>query len=176
MRRLEADLTSSKRLAEERKTENARLQQSLESALALAKDRLDTVNKLEDDLDKLSSSLGGGGAGRLKRDSAGGGGEYNNNASPRGGAMGVFGSVIGNEDNTQALKELLGVGEDDGGGGGGSGGEGGGVGADRGVLGIVQVGEGAEGVDGAAECNRFVLFSGQSGEMVSLHLHPVCFW
>lgn len=50
VRRLEADLTSSRRLAEERGVDIGRLQRSLDAATLLASDRLEAINRLEDDL------------------------------------------------------------------------------------------------------------------------------
>eukprot|EP00903_Cladosiphon_okamuranus_P005839 g5780.t1 len=122
VRRLEADLTSSRRLAEERGAEVTRLQRSLDAAAALAAERLETIDRLEDDLATASkaksSGVAGGGAGA----GAGGGG------APK------VGVGVGGE-GTEALRELLGVAEGEAGGGEGTGGaevDG------RGVLGIVQ--------------------------------------
>lgn len=120
VRRLEADLTSSRRLAEERGAESVSLQRALETAEALAADRLEAVNRLEDDL-AIAFRTGGGGGGETPR--AGGGG---------GGGEGGVDDGSGN----QALRELLGVSE-------GAAGEGdvsrGARELDHGVLGIVQV-------------------------------------
>eukprot|EP00904_Undaria_pinnatifida_P006316 jgi/Undpi1/2814/HiC_scaffold_14.g06191.m1 len=148
VRRLEAELTSSRRLADERGTENKSLQRSLDTATALASERLDVINRLEDDLASAfhSGSGGGSGGGNETPHGAGAGTGWGVGG---GGASAAGGGVEGAEgSSTQALRELLGVAEGGGGGagGGGGGGEGVGVGGggggavvDHGVLGIVQV-------------------------------------
>ncbi|CAN0306096.1 unnamed protein product, partial [Scytosiphon promiscuus] len=100
VRRLEADLTSCRRLAEERGAEAARLQHSLDSAAALSAERLETINRLEDDLATAFHSGKGSGKG-------GGNGGANASGTPRGGYAGGV-----QVEGTDALRELLGVGED----------------------------------------------------------------
>ena len=128
VRRLEADLTSSRRLAEERGAEVTRLQRSLDAASALSAERLEAIDRLEDDLatasQAKSSGVAGGGAGA----GAGGGG-----GTPKASGGG------GRGEGSNALRELLGVAEGEAGGGGDGGGGGGGEVDGHGVLGIVQV-------------------------------------
>eukprot|EP00752_Nemacystus_decipiens_P018208 g16337.t1 len=120
VRRLEADLTSSRRLAEERGAEATRLQRSLDAAAALSAERLETIDRLEDDLAAASQAKSSGVAGGS---TGAGGGVGAPNISGGGGGEGA-----------NALRELLGVAEEEAGGGGGGGAEVGG----HGVLGIVQ--------------------------------------
>lgn len=67
VRRFEADLTSSRRVAKECGAEAAELQRSLHSAAALYAERLETITRLEDDLAttafRSNSEEGGGGGG-----------------------------------------------------------------------------------------------------------------
>ena len=105
MRRLEADLTSSRRLAEERGAEAGRLRGSLDAAVALAAERLEVVNRLEDDLAASSSFRpGASGAASVGTSGVGVGG-----AAARDGGEGD-----GGLSSTQALRELLGVAEEGG--------------------------------------------------------------
>lgn len=134
VRRLEADLTSSRRLAEERGAEMTRLQHSLDAAAALSTERLETINRLEDDLTiafkSSSGSIAVGEAGSTPRATEEG----------RGTGFERGGEGAGSE-GADALRELLGVAE---GGvgvvGGGRGGGGGREVDNHGVLEIVQVG------------------------------------
>lgn len=137
VRRLEADLTSSRRLAEERGAEANRLQRSLDSAATLSAERLETINRLEDDLATAFRSNSG---------KSGGGGIGGATAlgTPRGKGAEVEG--------TDALRELLGVGGD-------REARGEGVEAEvdsHGVLGIVQV----------RVCGRCVLIPAGCGSWV----------
>lgn len=135
VRRLEADLTSSRRLAEERGAEAARLQRSLDAATAVSAERLEAINRLEEDLASVtfhaktpSSALGLGGGGM---------------PSGAGGAAGAgFEGGGGGAEGAEALRELLGVADEDGGTPGGTrggGGRGEMEGHGHGVLGIMQV-------------------------------------
>lgn len=136
MRRLEADLTSSKRLAEERGVENTQLQHSLEAATALSAERLETINKLEEDLASASQSAG-------RSLAASRGGMSGSRASPTvivGGGAPFMPLAREESDDAQALRELLGVagesrGSDEGGNAVGAEAEG----TSGRVLGIVQV-------------------------------------
>lgn len=126
MRRLEADLTTSRRLCDERGAEIGRLRGSLDAAVALAAERLEMVNRLEDDLAASCSSK----SSKVLRSSEGGiSGVGGGGLTP----VAEVGDVPGSSSTShEALRELLGVSEAGGRRGGGSE-------ADHGVLGIVQV-------------------------------------